>query len=92
MLLEHEHCSGSQTGMLETCPGAGPRRSPVGLMSERLVCRSRAGKRQGHRTVQVTHATPGSQGVPMGQCAVLEAMAVAYRAGTDWVPVGGVRK
>lgn len=63
--------------MLETCPGdAGPQRSPVGLMSERLVCRSRAGQRQGQRTVPVTHATPGSQDVPMGQCAVLEAVAI----------------
>lgn len=32
-----------------------------------LVCRSRAGKRQGHGSVQVTHTTPGNQDVPMGR-------------------------
>lgn len=75
MLLEHPALQGGARGgdsRLECL------RFVLGMLDHRdcqrgwcqkgsLIRRSRAGKRQSHRTVQVTCATPGSQDVPLGQ-------------------------
>lgn len=56
------------------------------------VCNSRVGKRQGHGSVQVTHAIRKA-GCPHGtECAEFEAMTVRVAHGRHWAPFGGVAK